>query len=264
MSPTCVPTEQPQDSPSQYPPPLTQQSSAYSQPSHYSQPSVQQSSAYSQPPTQQDTAYSEPPPIPMSTTTPLSHQAFLDRISGLKSRIHTLSSTIQSIASHHQRLLSSPDAAASYRLEALVTDAQVSNTQIKDEIKFLERDAARDGQNAVKLTQINAVKLSFKTQLEKFYSEESDYRKRYRDAVARQYQVVNPNATEEEVQEAANADWGEGGVFAQAVSFVSSISSMSSTNYSKAEIQPHCNLHERPRRRPRASRRYRTHRENDE
>lgn len=149
---------------------------------------------------------------------PLPLGDFLARVDGVKTRIGHLSSSIQDIASMHQRLLSSTDARASSQLEALVSDTQVRNTQIKDEIKFLERDAARDPTNSSKRTQIEALKRSFKSQLDDFYAEESNYSKRYREAIARQYRIVNPEATEEEVQEAANADWGEEGIFTQAVS----------------------------------------------
>lgn len=92
------------------------------------------------------------------------------------------------------------------------------NTQIKDEIKFLERDAAREPNNTFKKTQVESLKRTFKSQLDDFYKEESDYSKRYRDAIARQYRIVNPDATEQEVNEAANADWGDEGIFQQAVS----------------------------------------------
>lgn len=177
-------------------PPLNQVESSYSQGSQYSMPSA--------PPTHQG-------------GTPLTQQAFFARVEGVKGRINKLSASIQSIASLHQRLVSSPDNAASRQLESLVTDTQIRNTEIKDEIKFLERDAARE-HNSVKKTHIETVKRAFRTQLQDYEREESDYRKRYREAIARQYRIVNPDATEAEVTEAANADWGDEGIFQQAVS----------------------------------------------
>lgn len=149
--------------------------------------------------------------------TPLSRQDFLARIDGMKTRINHLSTYVQEIGTIHQRLLSSPDARASRQLESLVTETQIRNTQIKDEIKFLEKDAAREPNDTFKRTQVESLKRSFRAQLDDYYSEESDYSKRYREAVARQYRIVNPEATEAEVQEAANSDWGEEGIFAQAV-----------------------------------------------
>lgn len=178
-------------------PPLHQQESHYSQTSQYSQPG------------------GYPPTNP---TQPLSQQDFLARIDGTKSRINQLSGNITEIANIHQRMLSSPDNRSSAQLESIVSETQIRNTSIKDEIKFLEKDAAREPQNSFKKTQVESLKRTFRSQLEDFQREESDYSKRYREAIARQYRIVNPEATEQEVQEAANADWGEDGIFQQAVS----------------------------------------------
>lgn len=179
---------------------MTQQDSTYSQPSQYSEA----------------TPYPTNQPAP--PTAPLSQQDFLARIDGTKSRINQLTANIQAIANIHQRMLSSPDNRSSAQLESIVSETQVRNTQIKDEIKFLERDAAREPTNSFKKTQVESLKRTFKSQLEDFRKEESDYSKRYRDAIARQYRIVNPEATEQEIQEAANADWGDEGIFQQAVS----------------------------------------------
>lgn len=147
----------------------------------------------------------------------MSRDDYLQRIEGVKSRIGLLTSNINEIASIHQRMLSSPDNRASAQLESLVTETQVQNTQIKDQIKFLERDAAREPANSFKNTQVDSLKRSFTAQLRDFEKEEADYSKRYREAIARQYRIVNPEATEAEVNEAANADWGDEGIFQQAL-----------------------------------------------
>jgi syntaxin 1B/2/3 len=179
-------------------PPLQHETSQYSQVSQYSQPAQQ----------------------PLShAATPLSQQDFLARIDGAKSRITQLSANITEIANIHQRMLSSPDNRSSAQLESIVSDTQIKNTAIKDEIKFLEKDASREPQNTLKRSQVQSLKRTFKSQLEDFQKEEADYSKRYREAIARQYKIVNPEATESEVQEAANADWGDEGIFQQAVSF---------------------------------------------
>ena len=52
------------------------------------------------------------------------------------------------------------------------------------------------------------MKTAFQAQLKSYQDEEREYSTRYRDAIARQYRIVNPEATEQEVNEAANADWG--------------------------------------------------------
>ncbi|KAK3209752.1 hypothetical protein GRF29_44g575068 [Pseudopithomyces chartarum] len=179
-------------------PPLQHEDSHYSQASQYSQP--------------------QQPGLPQQHgAQPLSQQDFLARIDGTKSRINQLSANISEIANIHQRMLSSPDNRSSAQLESIVSETQIRNTSIKDEIKFLEKDAAREPQNSFKRTQVQSLKRTFKSQLEDFQKEEADYSKRYRDAIARQYRIVNPEATEQEVQEAANADWGDEGIFQQAL-----------------------------------------------
>ena len=149
---------------------------------------------------------------------PLSRDDFFARIEGAKRRIGQLTSDIQAIAKLHQRMLSSPDNQTSTELKAIVTNTQIRNTQIKDEIKFLERDAVRDPNDRMKKSQVEALMRTFKSQLKDFQKEEADHSKRYREAIGRQYRIINPDATDAEVEEVANADLGNEGIFTQAVS----------------------------------------------
>jgi len=178
------------------PPPLSHEVSNYSQASQYSTPAAA---------------------IPTQSSAPLSQADFLARVEGAKKRIGQLTANISSIASIHQRLLSSPDNASSAQLENLVSQTQLQNTGIKDEIKYLERDAAKTQGSNLKNSQVQSLKSSFQAQLKSYQDEEREYSNRYRDAIARQYRIVNPDATENEVNEAANADWGNEGVFQTAL-----------------------------------------------
>ncbi|KAH7092108.1 t-SNARE [Paraphoma chrysanthemicola] len=200
------------------PPALQQGDSNYSQPSQYSHTAgaplhsgPNTTVPHTDVPLQQ--AYGQEQPGPK----PLTREEYLQRIEGTKQRIGQLTSDIQSIATIHQRMLSSPDNRSSTELESVVTQTQIRNTQIKDEIKFLEKDAARDPNNSFKKQQINSLKNTFEKQLRDFQSEEADYSKRYREAIGRQYRIINPEATEAEVNEAANSDWGDEGIFTQAL-----------------------------------------------
>lgn len=136
----------------------------------------------------------------------------------VKADIRTLTTHVGQIASMHQRTLSSPDNNSSSQLESMITQTQVLNTSIKDQIKFLETDAARSRDNNVKNTQVTQLKGSFTKQLQEYRVEEANYERRYREQIARQYRIVNPEATDAEVQEATSADWGNEGVFQTAVS----------------------------------------------
>jgi syntaxin 1B/2/3 len=150
----------------------------------------------------------------------LSNPDFLSRVEAVKADIRTLTTHVGQIATLHQQSISSADnAGSSSALESMVTQTQVLNTSIKDQIKYLETDAARSQGNTVKDTQIRQLKTSFTKQLQEYRQEEANYERRYREQIARQYRIVNPEATDSEVQEAMGADWGNEGVFQTAVSY---------------------------------------------
>ncbi|KAI9742179.1 MAG: hypothetical protein M1818_004079 [Claussenomyces sp. TS43310] len=149
----------------------------------------------------------------------LSRQDFLTRVDLTKDQIRELTSSIQQISTLHQRALSSPDSTASAQLESLVTQTQMKNAQIRDNIKFLEADALKtqDNTKSMKSTQAKQLKNDFQRELKGYEQEEVQYRQRYREQIARQYRIVNPEASEEEVGEASNLDWGSEGVFQTAL-----------------------------------------------
>jgi syntaxin 1B/2/3 len=206
------------------PPDLPHQHSTYSQ--------ATQDSSYSQQAGEAYTTSANAPPLPSDpkghveyvqpSSNNLSNPDFLSRVEAVKADIRTLTTHVGQIATLHQQSISSADnAGASNALESMVTQTQVLNTSIKDQIKYLETDAARSQGNTVKDTQIRQLKTSFTKQLQEYRQEEANYERRYREQIARQYRIVNPEATEAEVQEAMGADWGNEGVFQTAVSLSS-------------------------------------------
>lgn len=152
----------------------------------------------------------------------LSNQDFLARVEGVRGDIRQLTANIAEIGTIHQRALGNPDNSASVQLENIVAKTQILNTHIKDQIKFLETDAAKSAgqgeRNTTKDSQIRTLKSSFQQQLQDYQKEEQTYRQRYREQIERQYRIVNPEASDAEVREAADADWGNEGVFQTAVS----------------------------------------------
>ncbi|KAH8589691.1 t-SNARE [Bisporella sp. PMI_857] len=181
-------------------PPLSHELSNYSQSSHYSNAAA--------------------PGFPSASTT-LSQVDFLSRIDLAKADIRTLSSSISQIASLHERSIGSADNSSSAQLESLVTQTQLKNTQIRDHIKFLEGDAVKtpstDTSKKIKTTQANNLKKEFEKALQDYRQEELAYQARYREQIARQYRIVNPQASEAEVREASELDWGSEGVFQAAL-----------------------------------------------
>ncbi|KAH8699802.1 t-SNARE [Ilyonectria robusta] len=161
--------------------------------------------------------YNQQQQPPSSAT--LSQNDFLNRVQGLRNDIKALTTDIDYIGQLHQRALGSTDSAVKEQLEQYVAQTQIRNTAIKDGIKGLERDLAKttDSTRNTKNTQLQSLKTFFKSELDKYQSIERDYRQRYRDQIARQYRIVKPDASEEEVQEASEADWGNEGVFQTAL-----------------------------------------------
>ena len=147
----------------------------------------------------------------------LSNQEFLGRVESIRGQIRELTNNVGEIGATHQRLLASPDTSHA-QLDSLVSNTQILNTKIKDQIRSLEVDAVASGNSTTKTTQIQTLKRHFRSQLEDYQKEEQSYRRRYQDQIAREYKIVNPDATEGEVREAAEADWGNEGVFQTAVS----------------------------------------------
>ncbi|GAP91206.1 putative snare domain-containing protein [Rosellinia necatrix] len=150
----------------------------------------------------------------------LPQQEFLGRIDFLRNEIGTLASNVQAIASLHQRSLAEADGGMSnQQLERIVTETQSLNGGIRDQLKFLANDADQtvDGSRTVKKRQVDTIKAQFERELRSYQEEESSFRSRYRDQIARQYRIVNPEASEDEVREATEADWGNEGVFQTAL-----------------------------------------------
>lgn len=150
----------------------------------------------------------------------LSQQDFLQRVSHVRNEIRSLTADVQRIASLHHDSLVGADDTAQRRLDDLVASTQLKNTGIRDQIRTLKADVEHttDGSAGMKKRQFEALNSDFKKELQNYLQEEQQYRDRYRDQIARQYRIVNPDASEDEVRQAADADWGNEGVFQQAVS----------------------------------------------
>ncbi|KAI1362133.1 t-SNARE [Xylaria arbuscula] len=150
----------------------------------------------------------------------LPQQEFLGRIDFLRNEIGTLTNNVQSIASLHQRSLAEADSGASaQQLERIIAETQSLNGGIRDQLKFLTSDANQtsDGSRTVKQRQIANIKAQFERELQSYQQEERSFQSRYRDQIARQYRIVNPDASEDEVRQATEADWGNEGVFQTAL-----------------------------------------------
>jgi syntaxin 1B/2/3 len=147
----------------------------------------------------------------------LRQHAFLQEVGKTNSMLKQLSDSIPRIMELHDQAVSSADASPPTGLEAMTADTQTLNTAIRNSIKYLEADAARSTDQA-KSTQVKALKRNFQGLLNQYLTEEKRYRDRCVEQIKRQYRIVYPNASQAEVDEASQQNWGNEGVFQTAVS----------------------------------------------
>ncbi|KAF8429292.1 t-SNARE [Tirmania nivea] len=158
---------------------------------------------------------------------------FLSQVTAIENNISNLSQNVTRIAGLHNQTLQSYDtgsassAQLTAQLESLVAETSLLNSHIRDEIKFLERDSKFPGdpQGMPKRQQVDKLKKSFDHELKNYQLMESQYRGQYRAQMERQYRIVRPDATQEEVDQAVES--GETQVFSQAI--------LSSTRSSNAQ-----------------------------
>jgi syntaxin 1B/2/3 len=107
----------------------------------------------------------------------------------------------------------STDAQAAAYASQLNDQARAQREACKNQIKKLFKLAK--GDRAMK-NQVEAVKTRFTSLLNEHQVIEKEFRKKVKDRVERQYRIVNPQASEEEVRQVTESDNPQ--VFSQAVS----------------------------------------------
>ncbi|KAK5651627.1 hypothetical protein OQA88_11802 [Cercophora sp. LCS_1] len=149
--------------------------------------------------------------------TPLPLDEFLDQVQNIRTEIRSFSHEIQELLTLHQRsLTSSDDGTTKYRLSSLATATQRRSTSIRNHLfdlkvdveKASRFDSADHGSFNVKKTQLDSLTADFKREVQRLLAEEQRYRNLCREQIARQYRIVNPDATNDEVQQAAEQDEG--------------------------------------------------------
>ena len=154
---------------------------------------------------------------------------FLAQVSNIQTSIANLSQNVSRIATLHNQTLQSYDTGSptstqlTAQLESLVAETSLLNNHIRDDIKFLERDSKFPGdpQGVPKRQQVDKLKKSFDSELKNYQLMEGQYRGQYRAQMERQYRIVKPDATQEEIDRAVES--GETQIFSQAVSICPSL-----------------------------------------
>ncbi|CAL1704923.1 unnamed protein product [Somion occarium] len=166
----------------------------------------------------------------LTATSGDSMSAFYSEISSIQDDLRTFNDNVNRISDLHSRSLNNTDDAAVQRntqqLEDLVADTSALSNVLKRRIKALEREggSGRDGQ--IRKQQTGLVKQKFMEAIQNYQTVEQQYRSKYKQRLERQFKIVKPDASPEEVKAVTEDDNG-GQIFSQAL--------MNSNRYGEAK-----------------------------
>ncbi|CCC71012.1 hypothetical protein NCAS_0G01250 [Naumovozyma castellii] len=143
--------------------------------------------------------------------------SFMNRINSINQKLDSYDALITQIDSLHKNLLievNNEDAQMlRNRLDGFVSQATDLQYQLKDEIKEAQRVALRDVNMQ---TQAENSRQRFLKLIQDYRVIDSDYKDRNKEQAKRQYMIVQPDATDDEVENAIN-DVGGQQIFSQAL-----------------------------------------------
>ncbi|KNZ74183.1 Syntaxin-like protein psy1, partial [Termitomyces sp. J132] len=145
---------------------------------------------------------------------------FYSEISSIQDSLRAFNDNVARIGDLHSRSLNNMDDAAAQRnasqLDELVNETSALSNSLKRRIKDLERQggAGRDGQ--IRKQQTALVKSKFVEAIQHYQTVEQQYRTKYKQRMERQFKIVKPDATPEEIRAVVNDEQG-GQIFSQAL-----------------------------------------------
>jgi len=146
--------------------------------------------------------------------------AFYAEIASIQDAIKEYNANVSRISDLHSKSLNNTDDSAAQRytreLEDLVQETSAMSNELKRRIKSLEakRGSGRDGQ--IRQQQTGLVKKKFVDAIQSYQDMEYQYRTKYKQRLERQFKIVKPDATPEEVRAVVNDD-GNTQIFSQAL-----------------------------------------------
>jgi len=145
--------------------------------------------------------------------------AFYDEVSSIQDSIAEFNSNVQRISDLHSRSLNTMDDQAAAKnneqLDNLVEETSSLSNQIKLRIKDLEKKSGGRDANA-KRQQTGSIKQRFIEAIQNYQNVERQYRTKYKQRMERQFKIVKPDASPEEVRAVVNDEQG-GQIFSQAL-----------------------------------------------
>jgi syntaxin 1B/2/3 len=146
-------------------------------------------------------------------------QGFLDQISHVKESIQQINYNVNRIQSFQSSMLQTADAGELSRnrqaVDNLTTETQNIMTHVKQKLKEIE-PTSRHSDLAMRKNTFSSVTRSFMDAIENHRQVALQFQKAEAQQLERQIKIANPNATQQEIQQAvAGAEQGRNAVFAQ-------------------------------------------------
>jgi len=144
---------------------------------------------------------------------------FYDEISSLQDRIVSINNNVSRISELHKKSLNSLDNASqeeSALLDSLMEETRSIMNDVKGRIQALEANKGVGTEGRVRRDQTGAVKARFVEAAQGYQKVEADYRLRYRQQMERQFRIVKPDATSDEIETAMSNQRGSQ-IFEQAL-----------------------------------------------
>lgn len=140
---------------------------------------------------------------------------FWSQLSGCQSTLNEMQDMIQQVRQAHiaslSRLDTTPNSAAARETDQLIASTRDLTSHNKDKIKQLNKMAKDKAQKQ----QVAATKSRFMSLLNEYQVVEKEFRKKVRERGERQFKIVKPDATPEEVQQVLETDNPQ--IFSQAL-----------------------------------------------
>lgn len=193
----------------------------YGQQQNYNQQSYGQQQQYN-PNVQQN--------VEMTQVNPDNINGFFDEVSSISDVIRQIKSNISRIDEFHSRSLGTinEDEATKRQLDSIIVETRQLLVKVKDRIKKIEVSnlKASPADLTVRKQQTGNLRQKFMDTLQEYQQVEFQNRQKFRERMERQYKIVKPNATQDEIDSALDNDDG-GQIFAQSL--------MNSTRYGAAK-----------------------------
>eukprot|EP00966_Prymnesium_polylepis_P246922 5710064-Prymnesium_polylepis.1 len=140
-------------------------------------------------------------------------QSFFDEVQEIKKIMSTIRYNIRQIEQNHGECLTAISAEqskeSSMRLEGLMKETNGAASQVRNKLKTLDlenKDFARRNEGAsearIRSNMHGTLTRKFVDLMAEYQEIQTKYKNKYRERGERQYRVVNPNATREEIDAA--------------------------------------------------------------